>query len=1224
MKKALLLFACTLMAAAQLQAQPSAVRSTYKKSVAQSGRSIQNVRIDMKAQKAAQLANMQTATMAEDLAPRATKVQSRTPWRAAADGVWFSRPKGTLVTTTDDEGMGYYVNSIITPPYYNLVFNNQSTDKASTSWELVSSSGVTDMNEYADENNDLQFGSLGFYEPAFDPEERVWYTPSYYQPQLTDGTVTYRFGEVNNSYYTGTRRSYLRCDTIGMYAYLDERTCSTNYGWGSLVSNFSNNYLLGSGTVTFKSGEVATSMGVVQYFPAPASPLYVEHISIDCYTSTQPMKNGAELTMRIYNVVEDEEGNKQPGDELIAELKATADDATQWWNDQTSYTTSGNVFGYNIAFHKSVVDEIGNVYDEPFSLGQPFAIVVSGCENPDVDVNFTASIEATEDTAQPGVESLLNDGEVTWHQSIYGGDPMSMPFRFYGLFDYIEAEEVLEDKNGEIYPNLNVLRVSNDGKTISTEGADEDHNFGAAPLSINFPWYDFEGMDNYYTEEDLPEWVLSYEVVENKTDEGERTGLAYVTFECAPLPADVTGRKAEIYFVGKGYKSAKPIVLLQGDATYNPGGYEEPPFTFAGADGKYLLVNVESNKSWGAGNDWGTRASLVDHPEYVTLLQQPDGTYFMESQVSNGGNAIYFNGDYMDNGSPVALTINAAQILGFNDDAETQPVYGYTIANGENYFGYDGTSTVLGKNLPADSENALWLVVSEQEAMAALANASAEEPADVTFLIKNPNFGRNNRNADAWTVSEDCTNKNLSGGDDTNRCAESFHSVFTISQLLENVPNGIYALQAQGFYRQDGEDNDNLPVFFANDQTEVFPLKTGAENSMNEASVSFKNGLYYSEPVYVEVKDGKLNIGAKLEVNTNLWCIFDNFSLKYYGADADLNEVKNAAIIAQLQELIEKAESLQDQVEVEAVKTALANAIKAAEGVSATSTEEEIKAAIAALNEAVGAAEASAIAKNVLPAMKNLVDATNVYTEEALNTYYTQWNEKYQAGTLTKGEASALQNPDVVTGWHAAITVDDFLLSAWDTNPNFNNAPYYINTWSVEGDTDGSNFRVPFFEYWTGDDASLGARTLTATMSGLEAGEYEVKALVRVRTKNNTGSYTSGEGITLQVNEGEPVDVTKGDKKYELAADNNFFVGEFKAKGNVEGDLNIKFNVAAENNVSWLSFKNVWYTRLGVINGINSLNNEAQSNTIYNLNGQKVEKAQKGLYIMNGKKVVVK
>ena len=57
------------------------------------------------------------------------------------------------------------------------------------------------------------------------------------------------------------------------------------------------------------------------------------------------------------------------------------------------------------------------------------------------------------------------------------------------------------------------------------------------------------------------------------------------------------------------------------------------------ADGKYYLVNTMSEKTWGAGNAWGTQASLVKHPEYVILHKQENGTYIMESQVSNGGDS---------------------------------------------------------------------------------------------------------------------------------------------------------------------------------------------------------------------------------------------------------------------------------------------------------------------------------------------------------------------------------------------------------------------------------------------------------------------------------------------------------------------------------------------------------------------------------------------------------
>ncbi len=638
----------------------------------------------------------------------------------------------------------------------------------------------------------------------------------------------------------------------------------------------------------------------------------------------------------------------------------------------------------------------------------------------------------------------------------------------------------------------------------------------------------------------------------------------------------------------------------------------EPEFAYQ----KYLIQNFATMKYWGAGNSWGTQASLIEHPEYVKLVPLPDGTYNLESQVNNGGEQYYFNGDYMDNGNPVALTITKiGEPIGYLDEAETIPVYVYTIANGDNYYGYDGTSTVLGKNLAADSENALWTIISLDDAKRLLAFTEKGVVADATFLIEDHDFGRNNRYSNKWTM--EASNQNLSGGNNTNNCAESYHSTFTLSQKLVDAPKGVYSLTAQGFYRQDGEDNDNLPYFYANDEKQTFPVKTGSENSMSDASASFSAGNYTISPIFVEVtEDGELTIGAQLEENTNLWCIWDNFVLTYYGTDVDLNELKNAAIIKEMNDLTEKATELNEEVEIEAVKAELQAAIDLT---AEAKTTEQINAAIEALKAAIAKAETFAKAKAALANMKELVESTNVYTEEALNEYYGQWIAKYEAGELTAEEAVALQDPFLVTGWHASITCDNFLLSAWDTNPDFQDAAYYINTWSVEGESDGSEFKVPFFEYWTGDGDSLGEKTLTATMNNLEAGDYNVTAWVRVRIKN--GAEAPAYGITMQANDGEAIDVTG-----EQVGTSQMYLKDVNVSGTVgeDGVLKIKFNVAADNNISWLSFKNVKFEKNGA-SGIETVNAVKKADGQYfDLMGRRVVKPAQGLYIVNGQKVLVK
>ena len=598
------------------------------------------------------------------------------------------------------------------------------------------------------------------------------------------------------------------------------------------------------------------------------------------------------------------------------------------------------------------------------------------------------------------------------------------------------------------------------------------------------------------------------------------------------------------------------------------------------AEGKYYLVNVESERYWGAGNNWGTQASLLEHPDYVTLIPNEDGTYKMESQVSNGGTQYYFNGSFMDNGSPVNLVIkNSGYLIGYLDDEETEPVYGVTIANAADgkYYGYDGNSTVLAAGVEGDG--AYWFIASEDEMHASLLNATVYDPVDATFLITDHTFGRNHRYVSAWTNEGGAA---LTGGNSNKHDAEKYHGTYNVYQTL-TVPAGVYTFDAQGFYRQDGTDNENLPVFYANDVTTLIPLRTGTENSMADACNAFEAGKYKAETIIVNVEDegegtGTLTVGTRLENNTTLWCIWDNFVLHYYGADATIDEVAAQANVDAYLAALDAAEAIDQEAEMApAVLAALQTAISRYNSVlDSDYTAESLAQATEALKAATDAANLSMKNAEAIAAMKALTENTNVYTAEAFDKFQQYFNA-YEDGTLEE----VLVNPDVVQGWHAANQFDDLLLSAWTIGGNqcadFNTS-LYINTWSVEGDNDGTGFHVPFFEYWTGDDNSLGANTLEATVTDLEAGDYEVTAWVRVRAKNGVDA-TETTGITLQVNDGEAVDVTEGEK----VGDSQFNIGEYTAVGTVgeDGVLKIKFVVAEDNNISWLSYKNVYYTKVG-------------------------------------------
>jgi hypothetical protein len=413
---------------------------------------------------------------------------------------------------------------------------------------------------------------------------------------------------------------------------------------------------------------------------------------------------------------------------------------------------------------------------------------------------------------------------------------------------------------------------------------------------------------------------------------------------------------------------------------------------------------------------------------------------------------------------------------------------------------------------------------------------------------------------------------------------------FNFSQTVE-LPKGYYRLAVNAFYREGNGNGTNTKAYiYAGEEYKQYVIGltsagvgsyTGS-NDLYKAANAFSKGDFSNEFDFELVDDGEIEIGFHGYIDTYCsWCILGPVTLWKYEAADFLTDYEEKYATAQ--GLLASPMGAQERADLQAAMV----------DKSTLETIEAIQAASRTLNSAIVSAQASiavfATVEAKLAAMKELVDATNVYTAAAYEAYYAQPAAKFQNGTMTTEEASALQYPNTITGWHAAVTVDNFLLSAWDTNPDFpDGVAYYINTWSNEGENDGSEFKVPFFEYWIGDAESLGEKTLTATMTGLTAyNNYQAEVIVRVRQKNNAEGAPAG--ITFQVGEGEAVSATAGAQ----VGTSQFYLDTIAAVGaaDAEGKLTIKFNVAADNNISWLSFKNVTYTAIPTVLPVNSVAN---------------------------------
>ena len=604
-------------------------------------------------------------------------------------------------------------------------------------------------------------------------------------------------------------------------------------------------------------------------------------------------------------------------------------------------------------------------------------------------------------------------------------------------------------------------------------------------------------------------------------------------------------------------------------------------------DGAYFIQNVESGLFLCGANDWGTRACVADEGvEFnLTTISEGEGAYSIQHPLVTVSKKMLGSDLYTDSTTPTGgwkITAVTGEegvytIAYVTTSTVTDPETGkeQTVETA-NYLA-QGTD-VLAKGHPAISvtevtDEAKWYILTKAQAIAKLSEATAENPLPATFLLKNPGFNRN-LSTSAWTV--DAINKNLSGGTDHNRCAESWRSTFTLTQTVE-LPNGHYKVRAQAALTDytNAYDGTDYPVVYANDETVPFFSMEEADrgSNMNTLSNAFAAGTYTTDWIEVTVVDKKLSVGVK-GTRTDTWCIWDNFQILYCGP-LDLSAYATA-----LSDALDAAKAVDQAAPMQATVLAdLQAAIAAYDGVSYDNSD-DYEAAVSALMDATNAAnnsiKAYANVKAYLDEAEKILAGTNVYTAEAYATYYTEPKAKYDALTLTNAEANAFVKTSTV--WHSSNTIDDILLSAWTIGgeqcQDYNKG-LYINTWSVEGNTDGSEFLAPFFEYWTGDDNSLGANNLVAKVTGLKPnGAYSFTIRARVRQTNDKTKIA--EGITMKVGDGTAVDISSG------AQFNGgvFYIGNFSAMGQAdsEGTLTATITVAANSNISWLSFYNCMVT----------------------------------------------
>lgn len=413
------------------------------------------------------------------------------------------------------------------------------------------------------------------------------------------------------------------------------------------------------------------------------------------------------------------------------------------------------------------------------------------------------------------------------------------------------------------------------------------------------------------------------------------------------------------------------------------------------------------------------------------------------------------------------------------------------------------------------------------------------ENVDLTSTIVNPSF---ENGFTGWTnTGSMVTQGNTSFGKTGSNYCEFWQPNGTkgVSQTISVLPSGLYAMTV----RVKARGVTSAKVFAAGIDQAV-----AIEDAENDYTVNF------AIDDKSEVLIGFEGVGTGAG---NSWVALDNFRLTYVGGLPTSLTAATGKMNAT----------------VSATQTSAVNAYNNNQTVA---NYNAAQAAIAAAEASIAAYAKAATAVADANALK---EAHNFAKPAAVTTFaeaIAAIQNAYDDGSLTDNAANnaATTLGVAVTGWRggangAAVKYlnDGFSLNDFD-------AALYINTWSIEGNSDDTNFVVPFYEYFTDGANSLSEKTWSATLSGLENGLYSVSVWVREQPKNDVAA-SDVTGITIDVNGGEAVDVTEG------TVVGNFQHKVYTAEGLVkQGTLTFNINTLAANNVHWLTFKNVKYTKV--------------------------------------------
>ena len=397
---------------------------------------------------------------------------------------------------------------------------------------------------------------------------------------------------------------------------------------------------------------------------------------------------------------------------------------------------------------------------------------------------------------------------------------------------------------------------------------------------------------------------------------------------------------------------------------------------------KVYLYNVGTGKYLNVGDVWGTAINAYNvglelklnsvGPDTYTIqgaLTTTDGNYlgfpFVKANEDNTDKRPNWNRVFCDRKTDNA-NVNWI-IKKASSYSETNKTYTLCCDNSSVPSGYVQPEIVKGKRYlvvksgasssnrvlydyptSVSNTNGEWKLVTLADLKLAFKDqfASAEAPADATFLMADPDFTRSHSDIDKWVVSGFLFSKiaashsfkqeqpntyyvGMGQKPTENSKYQRFYGSYwnasirnlgnnakangTVSQKVTTLKKGWYKVSCDGFFSPgtgsgmkaslfanvdgttDGRSNVSAMLnTFGNEFTytaaeltkEYLGTETAIKSPYVQASERFEEGKYNNSIlVYVPADGDKLNVGIKVEGSDNPldWTVFDNFQLKYCG-----------------------------------------------------------------------------------------------------------------------------------------------------------------------------------------------------------------------------------------------------------------------------------------------------------------------------------------------------